>query len=206
MCRGARRQSCLIEGNEARLPKTTRPVIVVVWQATRALAHKRTMTDTFEKAGQEAAALQKLWMENFTKAVQGAFNFTPDSAPPEMLRQIRAGIFQTLAQSWDEFMRSPQFLDGMRQWMDNAVTFRKISSEFMGRIRNDMQAPSRSDIDTVMLTVRHMEKRLLDRLDELSAQLNHGNGKSGDVVRSRPKPGRRGAGRKRGIKAQKAAL
>jgi uncharacterized protein (DUF2267 family) len=155
------------------------------------------MTDTFEKAGQEAAALQKLWMENFTKAVQGAFNFSPDSAPPEMLRQIRAGIFQTLAQSWDEFMRSPQFLDGMRQWMENAVTFRKVSSEFMGRIRNDMQAPSRSDIDTVMLTVRHMEKRLLDRLDELSAQISHGNGKSGDVPRSRRKPARHGGGRNR---------
>jgi hypothetical protein len=163
------------------------------------------MTDTFEKAGQEAAALQKLWMENFTKAVQGAFNFSPDSAPPEMLRQIRAGIFQTLAQSWDEFMRSPQFLDGMRQWMENAVTFRKVSSEFMGRIRNDMQAPSRSDIDTVMLTVRHMEKRLLDRLDELSARISHGNGKSGDVARSRRKPARHGGGRNRRIKTQKPA-
>ncbi|HTL51019.1 MAG TPA: hypothetical protein VL860_00435 [Planctomycetota bacterium] len=136
------------------------------------------MTEPFEKAGQEAAAFQKMWLENFTKVMQAAFNFTPDTAPPDVLRQIRAGIFQTLAQSWDEYMRSPQFLEATRQWMDNAVTFRKITNEFMGRVRNDIQAPSRSDIDTVMLAVRHMEKRLLDRLDELSAHLGSSNGKT----------------------------
>ena len=151
--------------------------------------------DSFEKAGQEAAAFQKLWMESFTKATQAAFKFTPDSAPPEMLRQMRAGIFQTIAESWDEYMRSPQFLDAMRQWMDNAVAFRKISNEFLGRVRNEMQAPSRSDIDTVMLAVRHMEKRLLDRLDDLAAQLAQRNGAAHPAVdQSQPRVKR--AGRK----------
>ena len=144
------------------------------------------MTDSFEKVGQEAAAFQKMWMENFTKTMQAAFQYTPEAAPPEILRQIRAGIFQTLAQSWEEYMRSPQFLDSMRQWMDNAITFRKISNEFLGRVRNEIQAPSRSDIDTVMLAVRHMEKRLLDRLDELSANLAQANGKAGSPARAKP--------------------
>lgn len=125
--------------------------------------------------------MQKVWLETFTKAMQAAFKFTPDSAPPEIVRQIRTGIFQTLAQSWDEFLRSPQFLDGMRQWMENAIAFRQMTNEFMGRVRNEIQAPSRSDIDTIMLTVRHMEKRLLDRLEELSAKVepvNKSNGRA----------------------------
>jgi hypothetical protein len=141
------------------------------------MANRYVMSEPFEKVGQDAAAFQKLCLENFSKAIEAAFKFTPDSTPPEVLRQIRAGIFETLAQSWDEYMRSPQFLDGMRQWMDNAVTFRKISNEFLGQVRNEVQAPSRSDIDTVMLAVRHMEKRLLDRLDEISAQLVRRDGK-----------------------------
>ncbi len=143
------------------------------------------MTEPFEKAGQNAAAFQKLCLETFSKAMQAAFKFTPDSAPPEILRQVRAGIFQTLAESWDEFLRSPQFLEGMRQWMDNAVAFRKLTNEFMARARNDLQAPSRSDIDTVMLAVRHMEKRLLDRLDQLSGQLAELGGKNGNTPRPR---------------------
>jgi hypothetical protein len=143
------------------------------------------MTEPFEKAGQEAAAFQKLWLETFSKAMQAAFKFTPDAPPPEILRQIREGIFQSLAESWDEFLRSPQFLDGMRQWMDNAIAFRKITNEFMARARNDLQAPSSSDIDTVLLAVRHMEKRVLDRLDQMSAQIADLGGKNGKAPRRR---------------------
>jgi hypothetical protein len=142
------------------------------------------MSDAFEKAGKEAAAFQKMCLEGFSKATEAAFKITPDSAPPEIMRQIRAGIFQMLAESWDEFLRSPQFLDGMRQCMDNAIAFRKISNEFLGRVRNDLQAPSRSDIDTVMLAVRHMEKRLLDRLDEMSGQMAQIEGRDGNVRRT----------------------
>jgi hypothetical protein len=134
------------------------------------------MNDYAEKTAEQAAAFQKMWVESMTKLMQTAFTFSPDSAPPEVLRQIRSGIFQALAQSWEEFMRSPQFLDGMRQWMENAVAFRKMTNEFMAKVRNEVQAPSREDIDTVMLSVRHMEKRLLDRLEDLSQQVNALNG------------------------------
>jgi hypothetical protein len=79
-------------------------------------------------------------------------------------------------------MRSSQFTESMKQWMDNAINFRKMSNDFMAKVRNEMQAPSRDDTDTVMLTVRHMEKRLLDRIDDLANQVaalsNRGNGQA----------------------------
>lgn len=130
------------------------------------------MNEQFEKTAAEAAAFQKIWMETMSRMSQAAFTFSPGSPPPEVLRQIRNGVFQALAASWDEFLRSPQFLVGMRQWMEQAITFRKLSNDFMSKVRNELQAPSRGDVDTVMLTVRHMEKRLLDRIDELSAQVD----------------------------------
>jgi hypothetical protein len=136
------------------------------------------MDTNFEKTAEEAAAFQKIFLETMSKMMQSAFTFTPNSPPPEVLQQIRSGIFRALAESWEEFMRSPQFLEGMKQWMENAVTFRKMTNDFMGRMRNEMQAPSRSDVDTIMLTVRHLERRILDRLDELSAQISARNGQS----------------------------
>jgi len=166
------------------------------------------MSDTFEKAGQEAAAFQKVWLDNFSKLMQTAFQLTPDSAPPDTLRQVRAGIFQTLAESWDKFLRSPEFLDGMRQSMDNAIALRKISNEFMGRVRNDIQAPSRSDIDTVMQTVRHMEKRLLDCMDEITSHLTTSERRQGSRKRSsgqRSKARVTGPSRKQKAKKRKAA-
>ncbi len=167
------------------------------------------MDQTFEKTAEQAAAFQKMWAETASKIVQAAFTFTPNSAPPEILRQIRSGIFGALAQSWEEFMRSPQFLESMKQWMDNAISFRKLTNEFLAKTRNDLQAPSREDVDTLMLNIRHMEKRLLDRVDEVATQVNrlnqelfgNNNGKTRAARRRRAAPARTA---RRTPKAQKA--
>jgi len=158
--------------------------------------------NNFDKTAEQAAAFQKIWMESMSKVMQAAFTVSPNSPPPEILHQLRSGIFQALAQSWDEFMRSPQFADGMRQWMEGAIAFRKMSNDFMARVRNEMQSPSRDDVDTIMLTVRHMEKRLLDRLEELSGQVNLLNQRSG--ARKTPAP-KKGAAAARGPKLQPKA-
>jgi hypothetical protein len=147
------------------------------------------MNDNFEKTTEQAAAFQKIWMKSMSKVMQTAFTFGSDSPPPDVLRQIRSGIFQALAQSWEEFMRSPQFTESMKQWMDTAINFRKMSNDFMAKVRNEMQAPSRDDIDTVMLTVRHMEKRLLDRMEDLSSRIAELNNRpNGQHTKSSAKP------------------
>lgn len=129
------------------------------------------MNNSFEQAAEQAAAFQKLWMQSASNMLQASLTMTPNSEP-EALRQMRSGVFQALAQSWDNFMRSPQFLESMNQWMQGAITFRKMTGEFMARMRNELQAPSRDDVDTIMLNIRHLETRLLDRIDSLSEQLN----------------------------------
>lgn len=129
------------------------------------------MNQTFEKTAEQATGFQKMWSETAARMFQAALSATPNSPPPEFLRQIRSGIFQALAKSWDEFMRSPEFLENMRQWMENAISFRKVTNDFMARVRNEVQAPSRDDIDAVMINVRHMEKRILDRLDDMAREI-----------------------------------
>jgi hypothetical protein len=104
--------------------------------------------------------------------MQAGFTFSPESAPPEFLRQMRSGIFQGLSQAWDQFLRSPQFLEGMKQWMDNAMAFRKMTNDFLTKARHETQATAREDIDGVMLAVRHMETRILDRVEELASQVD----------------------------------
>jgi hypothetical protein len=129
------------------------------------------MSEQYEKMAEQAAAFQKIWSESMTRVMQTAFTTGPATPPPEILKQIRGGIFEALAKSWDDFMRTPQFTEAMKQWMDNAVHFRRMTNEFMGKVRNEMQAASRDDIDTIIQSVRHMEKRLLDRIDALSAEV-----------------------------------
>ena len=156
--------------------------------------------NNFEKTAEQAVAFQKIWADSMTKIMQVAFASGQSSPPPEVLKQIRSGIFGALAQSWDEFMRSPQFLEAMKQWMDTAINFRKMTNDFMGRVRNEMQAPSRDDVDTIMLTIRHMEKRVLDRVEALEEQLHAMNGGSykpagrstkAQAARARPRPSKK---------------
>ena len=124
-----------------------------------------------DNAAAQWAAFQKVWSETFTKMFQMGTTFSPEGPPPDFVRQMRASLLQAMAQSWDEFLRSPQFLDSMKQWMDNAIAFRKMSNDFLTRARHEGQGLAREDLDTVLLSVRHMETRVLDRLEAVGTRL-----------------------------------
>ena len=129
------------------------------------------MNDQSQNFAEQGAAFQKIWLESMSKLMQTAFTFSPDSTPPELLREFRNGILQALGATWNEFLRSPQFQESMKQCMDNAVAFRKHTNDFMAKLHKEMQTPSRDDIDTILLNVRHLETRILDRLEELTTQV-----------------------------------
>ena len=129
------------------------------------------MNDSNENRGDPANEFFKHWQDSFNRIWQAASTFTPDTMPPDMLRQIRSSIFQALAKSWEEFMRSPQFLEGMKQMMDNAITFRKMTNDFLTKARQEMQGTSRQDVDDVLLAMREMEARLTRRVDDLAAKV-----------------------------------
>lgn len=124
------------------------------------------------QTAEQWTAFQQIWGETFSKLMQLGFTYSPESAPPEFMRQMRSGIFQALGQSWEQFLRSPQFMEGMKQHMDNAITFRKMSDDFFSKIHHQTRSTSGDDIDAVMLAVRHMETRVLDRVEELAGQID----------------------------------
>ncbi|MDB6017593.1 MAG: hypothetical protein JWR19_2082 [Pedosphaera sp.] len=131
-----------------------------------------TMNDTTENAFEKAAAFQKIWMDTFTRMAQSGFSLSPDSTPPEFLRQMRSGIFHALSKSWEEFMRSPQFTESMKGMMDNAIAFRKMSNDFLTGAHHTFQGTARADIDSLMLALRHLETRILDRVEDISTRLD----------------------------------
>jgi hypothetical protein len=157
------------------------------------LAERLVMSDTPHQpdpALEQWAAFQRIWSETFTKMLQLGFTPATDS-PPEFLRQMRSGLLEALAQSWEQFLRSPQFLDGLKQWMDQAILFRKWSNDFLAATHQQMQIPSREEVDGIMLAVRQMESRVLGQLEALAAQVQEINQRSAAVSGSRAPPGRR---------------
>jgi hypothetical protein len=140
------------------------------------------MNEQSDNFARDSAAFQKIWVDTMTRMMKAAFTVTPDSVPPEVLRQIRSGIFQALTESWNEFLRSPQFQEGMKLWLDRAIAVRKMTNELLVKARKEMQAPTRDDVDAVALAVRHLETKILSRVDELARQVDALKPQSGSAA------------------------
>jgi hypothetical protein len=95
----------------------------------------------------------------------------------------------------------------MKQWLDRAVAFRKMGNDFLAKARKEMQAPSRDDIDAVVLAVRQLEARVLDRVEQLARQVESLNAPSRPAQPSKAtahpqkKPRRSGPRRAKGKKS-----
>jgi hypothetical protein len=125
------------------------------------------MESPFEQAQRFAG----LWMEYVSKMMPTALAFDPGKAPPEFAKQLRSMGFQSMAQYTEEFMRSPQFLEAMKQSMEMAISFRKQMNDFLTGMQHNLQGVARQDIDSLMLSVRHMETRVLESMDDIASKL-----------------------------------
>lgn len=130
------------------------------------------MSESTDKAFEQASAFQKIWMETFTKMASAGLSFSPESAPPELLRQMRSGIFQALSKSWEEFMRTPQFLESMKTMMENAIAFRKMSNDLLTGAHHAIQGTARKDIDDLMQAIHHLETRVVNHVEDISTRLD----------------------------------
>lgn len=122
----------------------------------------------------------KMWMDMASKMGQ-ASSFEPDATPPEAARQARSSMFQAMSQYFEQMMRSPQMLEMMKQSMDMAFASRKQFNDMLNRMRQETQGTSRQDVNNLMLAMRHMETRVLDRLEELDFRLEEIGGRLDDV-------------------------
>jgi len=65
--------------------------------------------DNMNKGFDQLAAFQKLWMDSFANMASVWSQFSPVSPPSDEMRKMRGGMLKVLAETWDEYMRTPQF-------------------------------------------------------------------------------------------------
>lgn len=157
-----------------------------------------------QMSGQAIGAMgtfTKIWTDLMTNMAVAGFSAQPGATPPDAARQIRGSMFRTMAESIDEAMRTPQFMDMIRQSMDSMLNFRRQLDSMMTQMHQAVQSTTREDIDTLMVTIRHMERRVLDRmedmterLDEMEDRLNQIAGNGHEERRSRRGSSRRESG------------
>ena len=126
------------------------------------------MTPVFE----QAQRFTELWADLVSKIASAAFAGSASSTPPEVARQIRSAVFQSMSQSTEDFLRSPMFLAMMKQSLDATLACRKRMDEFLTAMHHNTQGIARQDIDSMMLLIRHLETRILDRIEGISTRMD----------------------------------
>ena len=135
------------------------------------------MSDNMNKAFDQVAAFQKLWTDSFANMTSVWSQFSPGSPPLEEMREMRGGMLKVLAETWDEYMRTPLFMEMMKASLNGALDLKRMARDGMNRVHEQFENPSKEDIDGVLLAIRHVEGRLLDRLEGLDDRVANLNEK-----------------------------
>ena len=119
------------------------------------------------KGFEQVTAFQKLWADSFANMAGVWSQFSPGSPPTDEMRKMRGGMLKVLAETWDEYMRTPQFMEMMKASLNGALDLKRMARDGMNRVHQQFENPTKEDIDGVLLAIRHVEGRLLDRLEGL---------------------------------------
>src|ERR1700751_2142177 len=125
------------------------------------------MSDNTGKIFDQVTAFQKLWMDSFTDMAGVWSQYSASSPPSDEMSKMRGGMLKVLAETWDEYMRTPQFMEMMKASLNGTLDLKRMARDAMNRVHEQFENPSKEDIDGVLLATRHVERRLLDRLEGL---------------------------------------
>lgn len=126
----------------------------------------------------------------------------PTAVPPDVIRQMQRAFFDALAKYFDEYMRSEQFLQLLKESMDRSLQFKQQVDQFLAQLHRGVQSPAKADVDDLAGLLKSIEERLLARLERLEEQVaavedaRRAGGRRGASPAKRP-PARAAAGRRR---------
>lgn len=141
----------------------------------------------------------KMWGDFASKIGATGLAFAPEGPFSDASRQVRTAMFKAMSEACDEFMRTPQFQDMMKQSLSASIQFRKQLNEYLGRMHHEFQGTSRQDVDQLMEVIGHVERRITDSVERLSSRVDQLSARLQRM--EQPKPaGKRAGPRRRGAR------
>jgi hypothetical protein len=131
------------------------------------------MSDSIDKSFDQVAAFQKLWLDSFSNMASIWSQFSPTSPPSDEVRKMRGGMLRVLADTWDEYMRTPQFLELMKASLNGALDLKRMARDGLNRVHEQLENTSKQDVDDVLMAIRHVERRILDRLEGIEQRVTN---------------------------------
>jgi hypothetical protein len=126
-----------------------------------------------DKSVDQVVAFQKLWLDSFANMASIWSEFSPTSPPMDELRKMRGGMLKVLADTWEEYMRTPQFMQLMNASLNGALDLKRMARDGLNRVHDQLENTTKQDIDGVLMAVRHVERRILDRLEGIEERVTN---------------------------------
>ena len=123
-------------------------------------------------SGATSDPFSRFWVDLMSKMSGTPFAPTASQMQDDAMKRTRQAFFDAWAQHCDEFLRSDAFLDALKKSMDSALAFKQQLNEFLTKALHDQQMPARSDTDSIVLVLRGMEDRVLERIDRLTRRVD----------------------------------
>ena len=113
----------------------------------------------------------ELWTDLAARMAAAGVAADPNAGPTETARAARSSALQGLSQFADQYMRSPQFLETMKQSFDSMLNFREQANDLLTRLHHELQGVARQDVDSLLSGIHQLESRIVDRLEDISTRL-----------------------------------
>lgn len=93
------------------------------------------------------------------------------AASNETVKQMQRVFFDALAKYFDDFMRSEQFLNMMKQTMDRSLAFKQQVDQFLTKLHHGTQTPTTGEMSDIAGVLRNIEERLVRRMDAIESKV-----------------------------------
>ena len=128
--------------------------------------------DAAQKAFNQQQQYGKMWSDFAATLTKAGMAFSPEDTPPDAARSVRTNVLKAWSQYCDDFLRSEEFVNTMKQSMKQSIEFKKQMNQMMGNVHHEFQGASRQDIDHLMQTISHLERRIIDSVERMESQLD----------------------------------
>lgn len=137
------------------------------------------MTEDAKSPFDPAGIFTKMWTDLAGRMSQAGWTMPPGTSSSDSAKKFRDVFLQAMTEYGEQYMRSPEFLQSMKEGFRQSIEFRKQMNDYLGHVQHEFQGPNRQDIDHVMASISRLESRLSTtlqrmetRLDEMSSRLD----------------------------------
>ena len=119
-----------------------------------------------------ADMFNRMWSSFATDMAKAGLAFDASQPQPDAARAMRDTMLATMNQHAQSFLRSPEFLEGMRESLDKSMAARKQLNDFLAQAQHEFQSASREDTDQVMQAIASLESRITSGMDRLGEHVD----------------------------------